>query len=316
MPAISASAPAKCILFGEHAVVYQKPAIAIPLNDLRTSVYIYANPLGKPGIQLIDAPDIQLRKYSNELYPEHPIRVAIQSVVDFFQLSHFPACEIKISSRIPIAAGLGSSASTAVALIKALITFIGQSLDLQKINQLAFQVEKAIHGNPSGIDNTVITFEKPVFYIRDSTIDFLNIQKPMDLVIGDSGIKSLTKEVVSQVKEKWLLQPKKYEEIFDEIGKISIKAKEALTKGDLFTIGELMSENHALLQDMGVSCKILDELVRATGENGALGAKLCGSGLGGNMIALLKKTSDREKIQQALISSGAVATYYSQLKSG
>lgn len=316
MPAFSASAPAKSILFGEHAVVYGRPAIAIPISNLKTHVYITANPKGKPGIQWLEAPNIQMKCFSNELPEDHPLRVAIQIVVDFFQLDHYPACEIKISSDIPIASGLGSSASTAVAFIRGLTSFLGQSLEQSVINQMAFQIEKITHGNPSGIDNTVITYEEPIFYIKDSTIDFLKIQNPFYFIIADSGIKSLTKSVVSQVKKMWAQQNKKYEGIFDKIGKITQDAKLALLNGDHVTCGKLMTENHKHLKTLGVSCDLLDHLVDTALEAGALGAKLCGSGQGGNMIALISGEGEKERIRQSMLAAGAVATYFTQLKSG
>jgi mevalonate kinase len=265
---------------------------------------------------LLDAPDIQLKSFSGELNIDHPFRVAIQSVSDFFHLDHYPACEIKISSEVPIAAGLGSSASTAVALIRALIKFLGQSLDKVEVNQLAFNVEKTIHGNPSGVDNTVITYEKPIFFIKNSSIEFLSVQQSMYFVIGNSGIKSLTKETVSQVREKFNSQMSKYELLFDQIRTTTENAKEALISGNLHETGRLMNENHALLKTIEVSSEILDRLVAAAIEAGALGAKLCGSGRGGNMIALLENVADRGKVEQALSNAGATATYFTKLKAG
>lgn len=316
MPATSASASAKSILFGEHAVVYGRPAIAIPIHDLRTRVYITANPLGKPGIQLLDAPDIEMKCYSDQLEADHPFRVAIRSVEDFFHLDHFPTCEIRITSTIPIAAGLGSSASTAVAIIRGLINFIGQTVEAPIINQLAFNVEKSIHGNPSGIDNTVIAFEKPVYFVKEDPPEFLKITNPFYFIIANTGIKSLTKKVISQVREKWQNKKDDYEVIFDQIGEISRQAKEALKSGNQLLIGDLMNRNHTLLQSMGVSCDALDYLVNAAMTSGALGAKLCGSGQGGNMIALINDSSEKEKIQEALLAAGATRIFHAQLREG
>jgi mevalonate kinase len=315
MPAISASAPAKSILFGEHAVVYQRPAIAIPISDLRSTVYITANPLGKSGIQLLDAPDIHLKSFTDQLEHDHPFRVAIKSVMDFYHQDHFPACEIKISSKVPIASGLGSSASVAVALIRALIKFLGQPLKEEDINKLAYNVEKIIHGNPSGVDNTVIAFEKPIFFVKDKTIEFLSIKQSLPLIIGNSGIKSLTREVVSQVRENWMDHKIQFEMYFDQIGKITESAKNALWVGNLHEIGKLMDENHAILKMIGVSCEKLNQLVEAAIKAGALGAKLCGSGQGGNMIALLNEKEDYSQVQNALLNAGATETYFTILQS-
>lgn len=313
MPALSSTAPAKTILFGEHAVVYQRPAIAVPVSNLRTKVNILANPLGKPEDLFIVAPDIKFRKYFYELVDDHPFRVAINVVTSHFHLDHFPTCEITIISTIPIASGLGSSASTAVALIRALVNFLGQWLDDQMVSDLAFQVEKIHHGNPSGIDNTVIAFEKPIFFVKQSPIEILNIQNPLNLVIGDTGIHSLTKEVVSSVREKWTCNTEKYEKLFDQIGEISESAKNAMESGNIDKIGWLMNENHLLLKQIDVSCLELDKLIDAALKAGAMGAKLCGSGRGGNMVALVKE-EDRLQVQNALKTAGAIHTFFTQIR--
>lgn len=297
-------------------MVYGRPAIAIPIHDLRTKVFITANPLGKPGIQLLDAPDIEINCFSDELEEEHPLRIAIQSVVDYFHLAHFPACEIKISSNIPIAAGLGSSASTAVAMVKGLISFLGQTVETSVINQLAFHVEKSLHGNPSGIDNTVIAFEKPVFYIKTSSPELIKIKDAFHFVIADTGIRSLTKEVVLQVRKKWEKNKNEFETIFDQIAEISKNANKALISGNHTYVGDLMNENHTLLKFIGVSCDALERLIDAARATGVLGAKLCGSGRGGNMVALLKDSSQKDRIEKALFAAGAVRVFHTQLKDG
>ena len=313
MPALSATAPAKTILFGEHAVIYQRPAIAVPISILRTKVNIFANPLGKPDDLLIDSSDIHFKKHFYELTDTHPFRVAINAVLNHFHLDHFPSCEIKIISSVPIASGLGSSASTAVALIRALVSFLGQLPDDQIISDLAFQVEKIHHGNPSGIDNTVIAFEKPIYFVKQCPIEILKVQSPLNLVIGDTGIHSLTKEVVSSVREKWTINTEKYEKIFDQIGDVSKSAKMAMESGNINKIGWLMNENHLLLKQIDVSCFELNKLIDAALKAGALGAKLCGSGRGGNMIALVKEV-DNLQIQEVLKTAGAIHTYFTQIQ--
>jgi len=313
MPSISATASAKTILFGEHAVVYQRPAIAVPVSNLRTKVSILANPIGKPEETLIDAPDIKFRKRFNELDDDHPIRMAINLVTNHFLLDHFPACEILIKSVIPIASGLGSSASTAVALIRALGNFLGQRLDDQIVSDLAFKVEKIHHGNPSGIDNTVIAFEKPIFFVKQRPVEILKIQNKMNFVIGDTGIHSLTKDVVSFVRDQWINNPKKYDKIFDQIGEIAELAKNAMRLGNNDEIGTLMTKNHLLLKKIGVSSPELDKLIDAAQKAGAMGAKLCGSGRGGNMVALIKE-EDSFQVQDALKTAGAIHTFFTQIR--
>jgi mevalonate kinase len=312
MPAIYCSAPGKVILCGEHAVVYQKPAIAIPVFEGSTKCTIVACPSATHDETIIIAPNIALKCYLSCLVEEHPIRVAINLVLQNLKLDHLPVCEIRIQSSLPTAAGLGSSASTSVALIRALSTFLGQIFSDEIVNQLAFEIEKIHHGTPSGIDNTVITYGKTLFFIRGKPYEFIIPGKPVTLVIADTGIKSSTSKVVSEVKQRHLDNPTKYETLFDEIGNLTLSARSALIKGDLQSLGKSLSENHLLLREMGVSCDKLDDLVKCAVSNGALGAKLSGGGQGGNMIALVEP-DHAESIAETLISQGAVNTIITHL---
>src|SRR5512146_2592486 len=118
MPAITATAPGKIILFGEHAVVYGRPAIAVPVNGVRARVVVSANPRGGPGEVRIQAPDIHLDAQARNLPPEHPIRSAVWSVFSALGISHPPALNLRVTSTIPLAAGLGSGAAVSVAIIR------------------------------------------------------------------------------------------------------------------------------------------------------------------------------------------------------
>ncbi len=305
MPAISCSAPGKIILCGEHAVVYGMPAIAIPVFNAKTKCTVLARPTASSDETLITAPNIALKCNLSCLLDTHPIRVTIKLVLKTLQIDHLPVCEIQIHSTLPTAAGLGSSASTSVAMIKALSTFLGRPLDNEAVNQIAFDIEKIHHGSPSGIDNTVITYEKPVFFQKDHPIQFLDFPTSLNLLIADTGIKSATAKVVEEVKLHYLAEPEKFLFIFERIGQLSLSIRTALEHGELASAGGLMNQNHAALQEMGVSCPALDQLVETAVQNGALGAKLSGGGQGGNMIALVEP-QNTERISEALKTAGAV----------
>jgi len=312
MPAISCSAPGKVILCGEHAVVYQKPAIAIPVFEGSTKCSILALPTAPHDETIIIAPNIGLKCQLSCLVDNHPIRVAINLVLKKLNLDHLPVCEIRIQSTLPTAAGLGSSASTSVALIRALSTFLGHSFTDNEVNQSAFEIEKIHHGSPSGIDNTVITYAKTLFFIKDQPYEFLLPGKPVTLIIADTGIKSSTSKVVSEVKQGYLENPKKYENLFNHIGDITLSVKNSFLEGDLISIGKLLTKNHLLLREMGVSCDKLDDLVDCALNHGALGAKLSGSGQGGNMIALVE-SDQAESLAAELKINGAVNTIVTHL---
>lgn len=312
MPAISCSAPGKVILCGEHAVVYQQPAIAVPVFEGSTKCSIVARPTAPHDETTIIAPNIGLKCHLSCLVEKHPILVAIKLVLEKLNLDHLPVCEILIQSTLPTAAGLGSSASTSVAIIRALSTFLGHPFTDDEINQAAYEIEKIHHGTPSGIDNTVITYAKSLFFIKGQPYEFLLPGKPICLIIADTGIKSSTSKVVADVKQSYLDNPRKFESLFTQIGDLAISAKNSFITGDLLTLGESLTENHRLLREMGVSCDKLDKLVDCALTNGALGSKLSGGGQGGNMIALINP-DQAKSITEALLSTGAVNTIVTHL---
>lgn len=313
MPSIFSKAPAKIILFGEHAVVYGQPAIAFPLTTLFSKVSILGNPMGHPNEVRIIAPEIEVDEFICDLPKDNFFVAAVTLIKDYLEIEQYPACEVRITSTIPIASGLGSSASIAVSLLRALFAFVGKSPDNQIISNLALQLEKIHHGNPSGIDNSVIAFEKPIYFIREKPIKFIKVKNAMTLIIGNTGIRGMTKEAVSIVREKYRANPIKFNQLFEEIGSISKEVRNLLEAGKISAIGEKMNQNHHLLQDIGVSCPELDSLVSAAVHAGAMGAKLCGSGLGGNMIALADEDTI-DHITNALRDAGALQTYSTIIK--
>lgn len=306
MPAISASAPGKIILFGEHAVVYNRPAIAVPVLQVSAHATIVADPLAPPHTVWIEAPMIGLTSRLEDLDPEHPIRVIFRLVMEKLNISHFPSAKVKLTSTIPIASGLGSSSATSVALTRVISTFLGRPFPDEAVNQVAFETEKIHHGHPSGIDNTVTTFARPIYYVKDQPMRWLTVGEPLVLVIGDSGEASSTAAVVSDLRQRWSQAPEAYEPLFDRVGEVAVRAREAIDHGDLAETGRLMSQNHALLQELDVSSNKLDQLVLAAMKAGALGAKMSGGGRGGNMIALAQNENEAVEIAGTLEAAGAV----------
>lgn len=307
MPAISASAHGKIILLGEHAVVYSRPAIAIPVDKVAVHAYVLANPAGKPGEVKIEAEAVHLSAYLHELPADQPIALTLKLIQQHLGLSHLPAFTLKISSTIPVASGLGSGAAVSVAVIRAVTSFLGQSLENDTVSNLAYEIEKHYHGTPSGIDNTVITYHKPILYQRGSGFSDLHIPAPFTLVIADTGISSPTAAVVGEVRLAWQKDPAEYEQIFDQIGALVQEAKRHIEARMPDQIGPLLTRNHTLLQTISVSNAVLDRLVETALESGALGAKLSGGGRGGNMIALTA-AENAETIAGQLRKAGAVNT--------
>lgn len=307
------SAPAKIILFGEHAVVYGRPAIAVPVNKLSASVEITANPELNPGVVHLIAPDIHLKSDLHDLSSDHPLRAAIQVFMAYADIKVLPACTIKISSTIPVASGMGSGAAVTVALLRSLAGFLNAAIPEKILSELTFEVEKIYHGTPSGIDNTVITYNMPVYFVKGEAPQTFGVAQPIHIVIGDTGIASSTAAAVGDVRKGWLTDPPRFESMFDAIGEISRAARRAIEDGHIQQLGELMNDNQAVLQDLGVSSPELNTLIDAARFAGALGAKLSGSGRGGNIIALVN-ASKIDDVCGELHAAGAHQTFSTIVK--
>ena len=323
---MKASAPGKIILFGEHAVVYGHPALAVPVMQVHADVEVLDS--SRAGIW-IDAPDVNLHAELNTLPSDHPIASVIHNLFFLARASpspsgggergegRFPSLNIKIKSTIPVASGLGSGAAVTVALTRALSLHLNYSMTDEEVNAFAYEIEKLHHGTPSGIDNTVVTYAKPVYFIKHppspsrrgagGEVETFKVGAPFTIVIGDTGVCAPTRESVADVRRLWEGDKTKWENVFDRIGEIAKNARERIENGELDSLGELMNQNHALLQEMTVSSPELDGLVSAAHRAGALGAKLSGGGRGGNMIALVEPDM-AESVARSLEQAGAKST--------
>ena len=313
MPAYYATAPGKIILVGEHAVVYGRAAIAVPVFQVRAKAVINFEPRSAPGKVTLRAPDIGLESTLADLPENHPLAAVIWKAASAMNLSHIPACTIQITSSIPIAGGMGSGAAVSVAVLRAFSASLGHPLSDEQVSQLAYEVEVIHHGTPSGIDNSVISYAKPVYFEKGKKIEILEVKLPFTLVIGDTGVQSPTANVVSDVRQAWEKAGDQFEHLFDAIGTIAASARKAIEQGAIDSLGALMNENHALLGKMNVSSPMLDKLVEAARSAGALGSKLSGAGRGGNMIALVSPDSS-QVVAEALTKAGAKRTIITEIR--
>ncbi|MFN2274449.1 MAG: mevalonate kinase [Anaerolineales bacterium] len=282
-----ADASAKLILFGEHAVVYGRPALAIPLPTLRAHVWIRVNDRGEAGHIEIESEHFGASKWLHESSPDDPLAAIVKLSLDELHLTPSEPLLITIHSDIPVGAGLGSGASVSIAIARALARFAGADLTPETASRLAFAVERIHHGSPSGIDNTVIAFEQPVYYIRDRVLQPFTLNSRLHLILADSGARTQTSMAVAGVRSRYQTDPQTYEGYFDQIGQLTDQAYALLQSGDDEPLGGLMTRNHALLRSLGVSSPELDALVDAAIQAGAQGAKLSGAGMGGYMAALV-----------------------------
>jgi len=304
--AFTASAPGKIILFGEHAVVYGYPAIAVPLTAVQVTVSAEAAPSGS-GITL-HAADLGRTLALADLQPADPLYDALAYPIHLaLQTLRCPAPDLRLTVRstIPIASGLGSGAALAAALIRAVWGALGQPLDDDVLNPLVYEVEKRHHGTPSGIDNTTIVYARPVYFVREQPPQTFTVARPFTLLVADSGHSSPTRLTVADVRHRYDADPTGTGAVLARIGAIAEQARQAIEAGEIAALGPLMDENHALLAELTVSSPHLDQLCQAARAAGAQGAKLSGGGRGGNMIALVQEDS-ADAVAEALRRAGAV----------
>jgi mevalonate kinase len=302
-----ASAPGKFILFGEHAVVYGQPAIAFPLHQLRAAAQINVIPDAPHGCVRIHAPDIDYQTWLHEADEEDPLRKIVQLTLEEIRAQSFPAFEMQVSSEIPVSSGLGSGAAVSTAIVRALSQHFEHPLELERQSELVYEVEKIHHGTPSGIDNTVIVYNRPIFYIRGCQPEYLEISGELTFILADTNLPSNTGMIVGNVRKAWEQDRPTFDTLFREIGQVTERAKSAIAAGDVKSIGMLMDENQELLEQLGVSSETISVLLATARDHGAYGAKLSGAGVGGIIITLVQ-TSASTRIVNALHDAGAIWT--------
>ena len=312
------SAPGKIILCGEHAVVYGRPALAVPVWDVSaTSTVSDRSPAKLPlnghvpaatGCVIV-AHDINETIYLTDAPADNPLAFAARVAFAELGLDPPPDWRVELRSTIPIAGGLGSGAAVSAALIRGLFAHAGVKLSDAKASELVYATEMLHHGTPSGIDNSVIAYGVPVWFIKGDDPTPFTPRLTFTLLIADSGIPGPTRETVGDVRRGWQDAPDQFDAWFDEIGDIVRLARAIIEAppldGALPKLGALFNKNQEVLAALGVSSLALEGLIDAAMLAGAFGAKLSGGGRGGNVIALVDAQSE-ERVKGALLSVGAI----------
>ena len=275
------------MLFGEHAVVYNRPCVVTAV-DTRLCLGVELVD-GKVGVEARDVSDTRFvdAAFSNfvEKYP-------VNSGVRVTTVSGF-------SSQF----GFGSSSASTVCVLKALSELTGKKLQNKSLFDLAYKTVLDVQGKGSGFDVAAAIYGGTLYFVTGGkVIEPLKI-KNMPLVIGYTGVKADTVSIMNEVSAKMKAQPERVKRIYDAIAKLVNEAKPKMIEGDWERVGKLMDFNQEYLRDLGVSSEKLEALIAAAKGAGAYGAKLSGAG-GGDCMICLAPPDKRKNIEDAIQQAG------------
>lgn len=291
---------AKIILMGEHSVVYGQPAIALPLPSVQLSVTLS----NRQDNQRI----IKSRYYHGSLENLPSSMIGIKKLIDTLSArfnDQETGWDLKIESQLPAERGMGSSAASAIAIIRAFFDYYDEPLDRTLLLQLADVEEQITHRSPSGLDAATVSSDKPLFYVKGRIGVPIEMNLDASLVIADTGKKGATKEAILAVKDELKNNSEKAEEHIKHLGELVNQTKGYLAQNDIVKLGDALNFAQTDLAALNVSDPSLDHLIHVARDNGALGAKLTGGGRGGCMIALMQTAMGARRLASILKENGA-----------
>ncbi len=292
----------KVILFNEHFVVYGIPAIVSAIGA-KTTALVERRP--GSGVEVKDERP-ETKGYKAEKLSQQ--KESLDRMLKFMNIDpEHNAFRITLGGGLIAASGVGASAASCAAIARAFSEELDLKYSDEKINEIAYEGEKGYHGTPSGIDNTAATYGGLIWYKREGIshlMERMRLQKPVEIVMGNTGIVADTRVVVGGVKQRKDKEPDKYARLFENAERLVRGARKQLEEFNLERLGTYMDENHALLQQIGVSCDELDALVDLARESGAIGAKMTGTGKGGYMVALTPGKELQERVAVAIERKG------------
>ncbi|MEP7167342.1 MAG: mevalonate kinase [Candidatus Woesebacteria bacterium] len=308
MIVVTASAPGKLLLFGDHAVVYGRPCIVTAV-DQRLWVTVKKN-----GIDVfhLEAPDLGLSAYSKTVKElgkkEVPKSVSfIEHVYKRF-LERFPQKEgIIVTTKSDFSSnfGFGSSSAVTVAFAKALTTLYGISYTKMELFELCYQAVLDVQGVGSGFDIAAAIWGGTIYYVSPAKIVEQLDCPDLSLIVGYTGMKADTPTLIRMVESQYKENEEAIGAIFDEMGTIVDQAREVMKDKKWKKVGELMIKNQQLLAFLKVSSVQLDAQINASIKAGAYGAKLSGAG-GGDCMVAVSDPSKKDSIESAIQKVGGI----------
>ncbi len=293
----SASAPGKIILFGEHFVVYEKPAILASLNrriyvevirkhyGINNEIVINNELFGNKSYPISIIGNLKEQKIMSDEY--YPILFITKKI--FNENKYKEGLKFTFKSDIPYGMGLGSSAASAVATVAALSKIFNKKVDDKKILKLAIEAEKLVHKNSSGADCIISAHGGLIFFQKHTRFKKVYPKKELSFILINTGIRHSTGQLVNIVKKYQQQNSREFVNLCKTSEEITKRAARAIEEGDNIMVGELMTENQIILDKIGVSNKIIDRIINLCSGYGALGSKITGAGGGGCILALTEQ---------------------------
>lgn len=297
----------KIILVGEHAVVHNEPAIAIPFTSATVEVTVERT----LGLSTMDS------IYHCGKLTEAPSKIknlvtTFKAVCDYFNLKD-ESFHINITSNIPAERGMGSSAAVATALVRALFNYFDTDLNEELLFRFVSISEKIAHGNPSGLDAKVVSSDVAIYFVKGEDTEPFEMDLPAYLVVADTGDEGDTLSAVATVGKLLNDQTTNGQQLVHELGDLTDESRKLIETKNVKQLGAILDKAQERLRELMVSNDKLDTLVKAAKQHGALGAKLTGGGRGGCMITLVEKAEQAYEMAEHLMQAGATETWIHSL---
>ena len=276
-------------MLGEHAVVYGRPALVAGVPR-RLTVTLRSG----------DGPRVDSDRVRDD---DRPVQLLVAVA------RHFGVAPEEIiatvESELPAGAGFGSSAALVIAMVRAMATWARQTVTPSALLRLGREFEAMFHGRSSGVDPAAAALGGCFWYALEAAgkvepvagtdggaeppfVGPVALGAPVELIVARRPGARRTGTAVGGVRDRWLVDPPRYDRLFDAVGSIVGHGVQALRAGDVAALGATFDANHAILCDLGVSSAEIDALVSEARRAGALGAKLTGGGAGGSILALVR----------------------------
>ncbi len=293
----------KTILIGDQFVLWEIPAVlsAIPFE---THCKVERLPSGSGWIvedNRIEVPGYKKAKEKDSI-------ASFDRMLDVMGLDlDKNPIKITVSGDLLAGSGVGASAAICVSFARACNEEFDLGLDILGINHVAWEGEFGYHGLPSGLDNTVSTYGGVIqYWIKDGVKQFkrIDMSGPVEVVLGNSGVTANTAALKGFLEEQESSDPVLFNKRLDSIKDQVRSLGEALSGGDLKETGRIMSANHEILIEMGLSHERLIHLCNLADSLGAYGSKVTGGGRGGYMLALTPGKELQDKVASAFEAEG------------